>query len=202
MLIVLIYAISLSIQPTFKLNIHNWCWDVNLVSPTYITGDELECHKPPDYIVYAEDTMKSGFIINKLEDVSYGILIYRIQRKQTQKSTETGENTSSAIHLLVIWRISKSNMLYADVLLAECDKTFIWNEGKLKKLCHKNIDRLKKCNSTISNTWFMGNNVVLETSFNASDLKENPELTVSISEEEKGDHTMGPFSINLERWVA
>jgi hypothetical protein len=199
MLIVLTYAVSLCIQPSFKLNIHNLYFDVDLVSPIYITGDGLEFHRPLDYKVYAGDTMGSGFIINKSDDESYGVLIYKLQRRQSHESTEIGEDTSIDVHLLVIWCIPKPNELYADVLLVEHAKAFTWNRNKLNKLYHENHDRLKGCNNTILNTWFMDNNMVLKTVFSARDLKGNPELSISISEEKKRDDTMRPFCVNLKR---
>src|SRR5690606_4638740 len=102
MLIMLIYAVRLTIPLSFKLNIHNQCMNVDLVSPTYITGIELECYRPPDHKVCAGDTMQSGFII-KFNDAPYGVLVYRLQRKQLYESTEISEDASSTIQLLVIW---------------------------------------------------------------------------------------------------
>jgi hypothetical protein len=141
MLIVLIYTVSLSIQPSFKLNIHNRCLNVSLVSPMYATGDGLECYRPSDYKVFADGAARSDFIINKSEDASYGVLIYRLQEKRLHESSETSENTSSVTHLLVVWRISESKKLYTYVALVEHTKAFTWNRDKLNKLYHSNHDR-------------------------------------------------------------
>jgi hypothetical protein len=119
-LIMLMYTVSLSIQPSFKLNIHNQCLNVDLISPTYI-ADKLECHRPPDYKVCVGDTMRSGFII-KSDDMSCGILICRLKRKKAHESTEISEDTSNSACLLVVWEIFRSKGLYADVLLVEHDK--------------------------------------------------------------------------------
>jgi hypothetical protein len=198
MLIVLIYTISLLIPSSFKLNIHNQCLNVGLASPIYVTNDGLECHRAPDHKVYARDTTKSGFIINKSDDGSYGVLIYRLQVRQSHESTEICEDTSSAAQLLVVWRISESKELYADALLTEYTRTFTWNRGKLNKLYHENHDRLKKYANTISDTWLIDNNVTLKTTFSARDLKENLELSISISEE-RDEYAMRPFCIDLTR---
>jgi hypothetical protein len=198
MMIMLMYMTSLPMQPSFKLDIHNQCLNVNLASPIYINGDGLECHRPPDYKVYAGDTMRSGFMINKLDDESYGVLTYRLQRRQSHGFTETGENTSSATHLLVIWRISRFKKLYADVLLVEHAKAFTWNEDKLNKLYHENHDQLKECNGTISDTLSMDDNMILKTTFSARFLRENSELSVSISEE-RYEHAIRLFRIDLRR---
>jgi hypothetical protein len=197
MLIMLIYAISLSIRPSFKLTIHNQCLNVSLTPPVYVTGDGLECHRPPDYKVYAGDTMKSGFII-KSDNVSYGVLIYRLQRKQSHESTEIGKDTSNVVHLLVIWKIPDSKMLYADVLLIEHTEALIWNEDNLNKLYHKNRSRLKKYNDTVSYVWSMDHNTALKTTFSARVLKGNPKLSISISEE-KDEHAIRPLCVDLER---
>jgi hypothetical protein len=46
-MIMLTYAISLSIQPSVKLNIHNQFPNVDLVSPMYVTCEESEFHRRP-----------------------------------------------------------------------------------------------------------------------------------------------------------
>jgi hypothetical protein len=198
MLIVLIYAVRLRIKSSFKLNIRNQCWNVGLVSPIYVTDVMLECYRPPKYEVYAGDTMKSGFMINNLNDESYGVLMYKLQRRQLHESTEISEDTSNVAHLLVVWEISEfSKELYADVLLVECDETFTWDEDELKKLYCENHDRLKEYNGVISNTWFMENSMTLKTTFSARVLKGSPELNISISEGR--DDYVRPLCIDTER---
>jgi hypothetical protein len=197
-LIVLICAVSLHIQPSFKLNIHNQCWNVGLVSPIYVAGDGLECHRPPDYKAYTGDIMRSGFIINKLDDTSCGVLIYKLQRRRTHESTEIGKDTLNDVYLLVVWRVSGSKELYADVLLMEHTKALTWGEGRLNKLYYKNHNRLKKCTDTISDTWSMDDNMILKMTFSARSLKGNPELSISISEE-RDEHARRPFNIDLTR---
>jgi hypothetical protein len=197
MLIVLIYTVGLPIPLLVKLNIHNQCLNVDLVSPTYTTTNELECHRPPDYKVRAGDTMRSNLMVKSYYK-PYGILIYKIQIKQEHESTET-EDISNDVHLLVAWKFSEFKKLFADVLLVEHAKDFVWNEDKLKKPYYKNHGQLRKHNNTISDTWLVGNNIVLKTTFSARDLKEDTELSISISEEEKGDYAVRPFYIHLER---
>jgi hypothetical protein len=94
MLIMLTYAVRLTIRPSFKLNIHNQCLNVDLVSPTCITGEELDCHRSPDYNVGTNDIMRSAFII-RWTNASYGILIYKLKKKQPHGYTETDEDTSN-----------------------------------------------------------------------------------------------------------
>jgi hypothetical protein len=198
MLIVLMHTASLSIQQSFKLNIHNLCLNVSLVSPVTYNGDGIECHRAPDYKVYAGNTMRSAFIIKKSDDTSYGVLIYRLQRRQSHDSTEISKDTSSATHLLVVWRISESNKLYANVLLIEHTKVFTWNEDSLNKLYHNNHSRLKVYTDAISDTWLMNNNMTLKMTSSTRVLKGNCELSISISEE-KDDYAIRSLCLDLER---
>jgi hypothetical protein len=211
-LIVLIYTIRPSIKSSLKsvihkffsfkkedylkLIIHNQCLNVNLVSSVYIINHRSKCRRSPSAKVYAGDIMRSSFIIRRNE--SYGVLIYRLQGKRPYKSTKVDEDTTIAVHFLVIWYISRYKILYADVLLVEHDKAFTWNKDKLVRLYNENRSLLKKYNGTMSDTWFM-DNMVLKTTFSASDLKGNRELNISISEEKKSDDTMRPFYIHPKR---
>jgi hypothetical protein len=120
MLIVLMCAVSLSNHILF--NIHNQCLNVDLVSPIYAVDYMLEYHSVPDYKVCAGDTTRSDFIIINFGNESRGALIYRLQRKQTHKSIEFDKDTSSATHLLVVWKFSEFDGLHANVLLVEHDK--------------------------------------------------------------------------------
>jgi hypothetical protein len=85
MSILLMYTFSLPSIKSFKLNIHNQCSNADLVYPIYVTGDKLECHRPPGYKVCVGDTIGSTFIINGRHTQSYGALIYRLQRKLAKK---------------------------------------------------------------------------------------------------------------------
>jgi hypothetical protein len=199
MLIVLMYTVRLPIPRSVKLNIHNQCLNVDLISPAYATSDGLECHRAPAYKVCAGDIMKSAFIINKSNHVSYGVLIYRLQRKQAHESTETSEDTSSISRLLVFWVISKFNELYADVLLVEHAKEFVWNEDDLRELYDKNYHQLKEYDDIIPATWLMDDHMILKTSFKTENLEENFDLSISIYEEEKYDCAMRPIRISTKR---
>jgi hypothetical protein len=190
------YTVRLTIRPSFKLNIHNQCSNVNLISSTYITGEELECHRSPDHKVCAGDTMRSGFII-KVSNQSYGALIYKLQRKQLHEFNETSEDTSSAIHLLVVWEISKSNKLYADVLLVEHDKGFDWEKDSLKELCRNNINRFRLWPGSVTETWSLNDSMALMVT--SKMMNRDYILDITISEVEKDNDTRMPVHINLER---
>jgi hypothetical protein len=196
MLIVLMYAVSFYIWSSFKLNIHNQCSNIDLVSPTYITHGRLDWHKSPNYKVCAGDTIRSGFII-KSYDVSCGALIYGIQRKRTHESTEISEDTSSVVHLLVVWRFFESNKLYADVLLVVHDKGFDWNRDNLEEFYNKNSNRFRLCSDSATETWLLDDNVTLMTTFGI--MNNDRVLEITISEVERDNNTRMPVRIDMEK---
>jgi hypothetical protein len=195
-LIMLMYAVSLPIPPSVKLSIHNQCLNVSLAYPIYFTSNGLECHRPPDYKVYAGDIMRSGFII-KSGIWSCGILMYKLQRRQTHEYTKIGKDTSSAAQLLVVWRISESNELYTDAMLLEHGKGFDWNEDNLRELYRKNFGRFRLRPDSATETWSLNDNTALKTTFEI--MNEGHLLNIIISEVEKDNNTRMPVHIDLER---
>jgi hypothetical protein len=193
---VLIYAVRFYVQPSVKLNIHNQCLNVDLVSLTYVIDGEVEHHRPPDYKICSSSIMKSGFII-KSDDVSYGALTYRLQRKQTYESTEVSEDASNATRLLVVWRISKSKELYADVLLIEYDKGFDWEKDNLEELYHKNSNRFRLCPDATTETWSLDANTTLTTAFEITN--ENNLLNMTITEVRRYNSARMTIHVNPER---
>jgi hypothetical protein len=195
-LIVLIYALSVFIPLSFKLNIHNQYSNVDLVSLTYVTDDNLECHRPPGHKVYSGDTMRSGFII-KSYDISHGVLIYRLQRKQPHESTEINEDASNVVHLLVVWEISESKKLYTDVLLVEHDKGFDWDKDNLREFYSKNINRFRLCPDSATETWSLDDKVALMSTFKI--MNNDYKLDITISEVGRDNDTRIPVHIDLKK---
>jgi hypothetical protein len=195
-LIVLIYVIRRHIQPSFKLNIHNQCLNINLISPTYVINDVLECHKPPAYIVYTEDTMKSSFTI-KWYHKYYGALIYRIQKNQHNEFTEISEDTQSAVHLLVVWKFFEFRKIYVDVLLIEHDKRFKLDKDDLEELYRKNNNWFRWSPYSITETWSLDDNAALMIT--SEIMGEGQLLNVIISEVEGDNGTRAPVYIDLIR---
>jgi hypothetical protein len=183
---VLIYTASLSTQPSFELNIHNQCLDVDLVSPAYVTDSKLECCRPPDYKVFVGDTMRSGFIIKSGHE-SFGALIYSLQRKQPHGSTEISKNVSSVTQLLVVWRISEFKGLRIDVLLVEHDKGFEWDKDDLEKLRLENIVWSWLFTGPATKTWLLDGSVTLMIT--SQIMNEGCILDITISEVERENCT-------------
>jgi hypothetical protein len=196
MLIVLMYAASLSIKPSVRLNIHNQCLNIDLVSPKYSTHYGLKCHRAPDYKVCAGDIMRSSFIIRS-DDAAYSVLIYRLRKRQPRESTETSEDASNAVHLLVVWRISKPNEFYADVLLVEYDKDFIWDDDNLRDLRLKNVYPSKLHSGSTTEIWSLNDSAALMTT--SEIMNEDRTVNITISELEKYHSTRIPIRIDLKR---
>jgi hypothetical protein len=194
MSIVLICTISLPIQPSVKLNIYNQCLNVDLVSPTYITGYRSECHRPPDYKVCVGDTTRYSFII-KSNYATGGALIYKLQRKHMHKSTKIGKYTSRATHLLVVWEFSSSRVLYVDVILVRHDKRL--DKDDLKCLYRENFDRFRLCSDFATELWSLDDNTVLRTTFEI--MNEDHLSTIIISEVEGDNGARMPAHIYLRR---
>jgi hypothetical protein len=196
MLIALTYAFSLFIPPLLKVNIHNQCLNVILLSPTYIIGDKVECRREPDHKVCAGDIMRSGFIIRS-NDTSYGALIYTLQRRESHTSTEITRNTLSTARILVIWEISKSKELYADVLLLEHDEGFDWNKDDLEELCLKNFNKFRLFSDSATERWSLDNNVALMVM--SEIMNEDHILSITISEVAGDNGARMPAHIDPER---
>jgi hypothetical protein len=195
MLIMLMYTVSFYIQQSFKLIVHNQCLNVGLVSPIYITDDDLECYRAPDDKVYAGDIMKSGFTINKSLSESNGALICKLQMNQLHESAETDEDTSSVTHLLVVWRISEFDELYADVLLVEHDKKL--DKNNLKELHHKNCNQFSLCPVPVIETWLLNANTALTTAFEI--IEKDNILNMIISKAGRDSCARTPAHIDPEK---
>jgi hypothetical protein len=194
MLIVLMYAISLATQPSFKLNIHNKCLNVDLISPKYATSDELECHRPSGHKVCSGDTMRSGFII-KSDNESFGVLTYRLKKRQTRESTGINRHTASVSQILVVWRISKSKEIYVDVLLVEHGEWFDCNKDKLRRLYQKYWHPLNAWVNPIESSWLLDNTTALRTTVKAMNGNHGWDIFIS---EEMGNNVRRPLWINAE----
>jgi hypothetical protein len=198
MLIVLIYVVSLFMKSSIKLNIHNRCSNVDLISPSCITIGWLECYKPLNDKVYAGDTMNFGFIIDTLYRTSDAALIYKLQKRHMYDSTEIDKSISNTVYILIILDFfNESKRLRADVLLVEHDEGIDWNESHLEKLYSKNVDQFGLSFYSATETWSLDDNVALMTTSEIID--EDFILNITISEVERGNDARMPAHIDPER---
>jgi hypothetical protein len=192
-LIMLIYAISLSIEPTVKLNINNQCSSINLISPTYVTDGSLEFHRLPDHKVCAGDAISLGFI-SKSDDTSTVILVYQLQTWYAHESTGIIKYTSGVVHLLMIWDISKSYFSQADVLLVECDKKL--DKDDLNDFYCENRNMFRQSDYA-TETWSLDDNTALMIEFDIID--EDRTLDIIIYEVDGYNSTRMPIHIDPKR---
>jgi hypothetical protein len=196
LLMVLMYAVSLHIRPSFKLNIHNQCLNIDLISPTYFTDYGLECHRSPNYKVCAGDIMSTGFISEE-GGWFHTALIYRLQRRLSRESSDISKDTSSVVHLLVVWEVTGSDKLYTDVLVIEHDEGFIWNKKSLRDLHLENIYSVRRRPDSTTEIWSLNDNIALMTTFEI--MNKDRTVNITISEAEKHHSTKMPIHIDLKR---
>jgi hypothetical protein len=166
--IVLIYAVR-----NYKSS------SVVLLSPVYITGYKSECNRAPDYKVRAGSTMQSGFIFYIPSKKSNGVLMYKLQREQAYVPTKLDKDTNDA-YLLVVWDISRSEKLYADVLLEKYD---------LKDLYYRNVGQFRPFSDVATETWSLDDHLALATTSTIINDKYNV-LDITIYEARR-DHGRG-----------
>jgi hypothetical protein len=201
--IIIMCTVSLALRLPPCVNIFNLCLNVKLVSPVYF-GNGVICSKLSGRKIDIGAKMSASFEINATQDDFECALLFKLQRYSDRQynmdvsTTEADKNETERVHMLVAWK-AKNAKLFVQVALVECIKEFTWNEEKLKELYYENHNRLKEYNDTISDTWLIGANMVLKTTFGASNLKGGSELSISISEEKEDKYAMKPFCIHLER---
>jgi hypothetical protein len=173
-----------------------------LVSPVYF-GNGAVCPKLSNQRIDIDTEMNACFEIETTQNDFEGALLFGLERcsnwyNMDTSTTETNKNKTPHVHILAIWKV-KDSKPFVRVVLVEHTREFTWNEDKLRKLYDKNFGWLKEYNNPMSDTWLMNSNVVLRISFKVKLLKENFELNISISEEEKDDYVMKPLYVDLER---
>jgi hypothetical protein len=194
-LIVLMYMVSLYIQPPLKLDIYNQCSNIDLVSLLYTTGNGLERYRTLSHEVYAGNTMRFDLTASTSYSKSDGALIYKLQMRQQRASTEIDQDASNATYLLVAWKSPSSYKLDADVLLVEHDKRPNWNKNDLEYFYRKNIDMFRSFYDSTAETWLLGDNMIL----NIRTYREDRRLAITISELEWHSGAKMPVHVNPER---
>jgi hypothetical protein len=201
----LTHIISLDLQFPTCIFIQNQCSNTELVSPVYF-GDGVVCPKLFDQRLDIGTKMTTSFAINATQDEFEGTLLYKLKRhvksdgqcNTSTSTTEANKNETVHVHMLVTWKMKDAKPLVRAILLEHTEE-FIWNESRLVELYNKNHSRTKEYADAISFTWLMDDNVVLKTTFILRSLKGKPELSISISEEEKDEYAMKPLCVDLER---
>jgi hypothetical protein len=200
----LIYTVSLDLELSSCVTIHNQCSNIKLVSPVYFCNGTVYI-KLSSRQIDIGTTTKIRFENDAAQDEFEGALIYKLQgyvesddqNNMDTLTTEVDENGEKCVQMLVAWKVKDAKpLLY--VVLIEHAKEFIWDEDNLRKLYDKNLGLLKKCNNIIPDTWIIDDNMILKTSSEVKGLKGKFDLSISIFEEEDFYGTR-PLYVDFER---
>jgi hypothetical protein len=186
------------------VNIYNQCLSIELVSPVYF-GNGVVCSEPTDQQTDIGAKMNASFEISTIQDGFEGALLYKLQRyfesggqcNTDTPITETNNGKKKYVQMFVAWKM-KDSKPFVYVALIEHTQEFTWNEDELRKLYDGNCNWFKEYNDTISDIWFIDNNVTLETSLKVRSTKGSFKLSASISEY-KDDYPIRPLCVDLER---
>jgi hypothetical protein len=194
------YTFRLVLQLLSCVTIRSRYPNIKLVSPVYF-GSGVVCPKLYNQQVDINTAMRACFEINTTQDEFEGALLFKLQRHTDNQhnidTSTTKTDGKTHVYMLIAWKV-KDVKLFAYLVLVEYVKEFTWNEDKLKKLYYENRSQLKEYDDTISDIWSLNDNMVLQTSLDASDLRGNPKFSISISEEEY-KYAMKPLCVDLKR---
>jgi hypothetical protein len=182
------------------LMIHNQSPGVELVSPIY-AGDATTCCLSPDQRVNVGSMMQTGFNIELDQDKSIGVLMYKLQKKNTDRSNEKtlfNEDETTCIQFVVIWRVYRSGKSYVYSFLIEHDKDCIWDRDKLIKL-YEQYSLIDMKYAPIEYTWLISGNSVLMTRVNVTRKSGCYKLEMTIAESSIKDDTLRPRYIDMGR---
>jgi hypothetical protein len=147
-----------------ELVIHNHFSNIELIFSIY-TGDIKACYLSPNQNVNAPSTTRAGFEIDPNQEESTGVLMYRLQRKNTEQTDE-----ATYLQLFIIWKVTSSKVFSVVLDLIEHDKSHVWNRDSLLKLA----ERYELANvqfNIIKANWLMYDNTMLLTWMNITRKK-------------------------------
>jgi hypothetical protein len=144
------------LQLPVPLNIHNWCQNINLISPVhFIHGGRW--HIVPDQEIHADAVMQNRLEFDTVQDALEGALAYRLQREHA----ESDQDESKHIWLLIAWHGEHTKGLHVRALLAEHNKRL--DEDRLRKLHRKRWPLLETQSNATKSNWTLNDTTVLET---------------------------------------
>jgi hypothetical protein len=185
------------------VNVLNLCSNIKLTLSAYFDNGAVSS-KLSDQQIDIGTKMNASFDVNATQDDFECALLCKLQRhSDNQYSTDiftTGTNESNATHVYILaaWKV-KGSESFKRVVLVEHTNEFTWDEDKLKKLYYKNHGWLEKYNDTITDTWFMDDNMILKTTLRVRGMRGSFELSISIYKEEKNEYAIRPLCVDLER---
>jgi hypothetical protein len=169
--------------PKLRLIIHHQFPGVELVSPIY-AGYGSSCYLPPDQKVDFGFTTQAGFNIGSSRRGSVGALLYKLQRKNNDQSSEkavSSEEEATCIQLAVIWKVGYLGRSYLFPHLIEHDKGHVWDIQY----------------ALTEETWLMRDHTALMARVNTTCKEGYYELKMIISEGSTKDDTWRPWYIDM-----
>jgi hypothetical protein len=91
-----------------KLIIHHQFPGVELTSPVY-AGDGVTCYQSLDQRLDVSSTTQVSLNIDSTQDESIGILMYKLQSKNTE---QMDKDEATYIQLIIVWKVHKVFSLY------------------------------------------------------------------------------------------
>jgi hypothetical protein len=200
---ILMYTTSLKLQLPACVTIYNQCSNIKLLSPIYFSNGAV-CSQLSGRKIDVVTKARVCFEISPTQDDFEGALLFKLQRYSNSQynmnalDTETNNNETTHIHILIVWKMKESKP-FLHIALVKHTKEFTWNEDELRKLYDKNRGWLREYHNTTSNAWLMDNNMVLKMISKIRGTRECFELSIFISEEVGDKYAMKPLCIDTRR---
>jgi hypothetical protein len=188
-LTLLVYGIILYSQPKIKLYIHNRCSDFNLINQER-HGINVLWHRLPGLEVDAGGMTNSSLLTYR--STFGGAIVYELQRKHIEYDNQP---ESIYIWLFMAWKSEGYKKLCVSVQLIECEKTFRWSKGDLKRYYQRYVNQFSTYTGSIEDTWLIHDSSVLMTRLELDFTQRDSVLNITISGGVMCDH------IKRAKWV-
>jgi hypothetical protein len=183
-----------------KLVIHHQFPGIELVSPTYASRRST-CCLLPDQRIDVGSTMQASFNIDLTRNRSIGVLMYKLQRKNSDQSNGDltfSANEATCTQLVVIWKINSSKEFRVVSRIIEHDQCRIWDRDKLMKLT-KLYKLYDIQHGPVEETWLMQDNTALRIRDNMIHEKTCYKLEITISKTSIKDDARRPWCFDVDR---
>jgi hypothetical protein len=185
------------IPTVVDLIIHNQVPGIELVSPVY-TGYGIEFDLSPNERVNFGSTTHISFDVDIPWEVTYGILMYRLQRKNFDEGAMSSEEEVPYIYLAITWKVYGPREVGILSILMEHDKNCIWDENNQKKL-DAWCNLVDPQDGSSEDTWLMHDNTVLMKRMNISREGIRYKIEFTISEGNINKDTQRPWYFGVDR---
>jgi hypothetical protein len=188
-----------ALQGSIRVEIQNRCSNLELTSPVYFC-DNAKCDMPLEKNVDSNNTVKAKFWCNPSQIMFQGGIMYEVKATSTPSNetgandttTETNENTSIGVQLLVAWKIGRIGDPCLFTILLEHDSSLTWKEKRLRQLIEEHSNRFKVMSGKERITWLMLNGTVLKTELSITNRRPY-KLITTISKGDKDKYTTNPI---------